>query len=186
MSDAPKRTDAAPPSDLDEVNKLLKRAQSGDASTLPALRKALQDQVIVDQCGGQLAWQVEHSLIDAAAGKNLLFKEALGRKLELLRAELAGPSPSPLERLLADRAVTCWLFLHDREMRFVQAKDLTIHQAEYWQRTIDRAQKRYLSALRTLALVRKLALPVLQVNIARKHVNVAGPAEVADRKEKTA
>ena len=34
--------------------------------------------------------------------------------------------------------------------------------------------RRYLSALKTLALVRKLAVPVLQVNIARKQVNVAG------------
>ncbi len=42
------------------------------------------------------------------------------------------------------------------------------------QRCTVRAHKRYLSAIKTLALVRKLAVPVLQVNIARKQVNVAG------------
>jgi hypothetical protein len=31
------------------------------------------------------------------------------------------------------------------------------------------------SAIKTLAVVRKLAVPVLQVNIAKKQVNVAGP-----------
>ena len=38
---------------------------------------------------------------------------------------------------------------------------------------ITAAQKRYLAAIKGLAEVRKLALPALQVNIARKQVNVA-------------
>jgi hypothetical protein len=47
-------------------------------------------------------------------------------------------------------------------------------QVEHYQRRLDHAHRRYLSALKALALVRKLALPVLQVNIAKKQVNVAG------------
>jgi hypothetical protein len=35
--------------------------------------------------------------------------------------------------------------------------------------------KALLAAIKTLAVVRKLAVPVLQVNIAKKQVNVAGP-----------
>jgi hypothetical protein len=38
---------------------------------------------------------------------------------------------------------------------------------------MDRAHRRYLSALKTLALVRKLAVPVLQPNFAEKQVNAA-------------
>jgi len=45
---------------------------------------------------------------------------------------------------------------------------------------MDHAHRRYLSALKTLALVRKLAVPVLQVNIARKQVNVAGVCPIAE------
>ncbi len=45
---------------------------------------------------------------------------------------------------------------------------------------MDRAHNRYLSAIKTLATVRKLALPILQVNIAKKQVNVAGPCLPAD------
>jgi hypothetical protein len=44
----------------------------------------------------------------------------------------------------------------------------------YHQRKIDRAHARLLSAVRTLAQVRKLAVPALQLNIAKKQVNVAG------------
>ena len=51
---------------------------------------------------------------------------------------------------------------------------------EFHQRRIDHAHKRYLSALRTLDQVRKLALPVLQVNIARRQVNVAAGAAAGE------
>src|SRR5262249_48392568 len=99
----------------------------------------------------------------------------LTRKLEQLRAELAGANPTPIERLLVERIVACWLQVQDADIRYAQSqRDCTLKQAEYYQRRMSHAHKRYLSALKTLALVRKLALPVLQVNIAKKQVNVAG------------
>ena len=45
-----------------------------------------------------------------------------------------------------------------------------------YQHWLDRAQKRYLTALKTLAQVRRLLVPVVQVNIAQKQINVAGVA----------
>jgi hypothetical protein len=163
------------PTDRTQLEKLLDRAQKGDTSTLPAVREMLQTPTVVDAFGGNLAQQAELSLVNAAAGDNLVFREALTRKLELIRAELAGPSPTPLERLLVDRIVTCWLQLSDADVRAAQAKDLSPAWAEFYQRRMDRAHRRYLSAIKTLATVRRLALPVLigQVNIASKQVNVA-------------
>jgi hypothetical protein len=129
---------------------------------------------VADILGGELARQAERSLVWPGAGQDLAFREAVLRKLELLREELAGPNPTPVERLLVERAVTCWLQVQFAELRVAQATNMTIAQGDYHQRLIDRAHRRYLSALKTLALVRKLALPVLQVNIAKKQVNVAG------------
>jgi hypothetical protein len=163
------------PTGAEEMRKFLKRAQRGDASTLPVLRKMLENPATVDQFGGDLARQAALSLINAAAGEDLAFKEALTRKLELLRAELSGPNPTPLERLLVERIVACWLQVQDADVRYAQAKSLSLEWGDYYQRRMDRAHKRYLTAIKTLATVRKLALPVLQVNIARKQVNVAGP-----------
>jgi hypothetical protein len=94
--------------------------------------------------------------------------------MELLREELAGPSPTPLERLLVERVVACWLQVQDADVRYAQAKSLSLEWSKHHQQRMDRAHKRYLSAIKALTLVRKLALPVLQVNIARKQVNVAG------------
>jgi hypothetical protein len=133
---------------------------------------------IVDILGGNLAELAEESLVKAAAGQNLAFQEALTQKLKLLRDELAGPNPTPLERLLVERVVACWLQVQDADVRCAQAKDTSIKWAEYLQRRMTYAHKRYLSAIKTLALVRKLNLPVLQVNIARKQVNVAAGCAV--------
>jgi hypothetical protein len=178
VPNATKPADAAVPAEADDLRQFLKRAQSGDTSTLPVLRKMLQDPNVVDQFGGDLAHQAEQSLIKAAAGQDLAFKEALTRKLELLRDELAGPDPTPVERLLVERIVACWLQVQDADVRYAQAKDLSPPWGEYYQRRMDRAHRRYLSAIKVLALVRKLALPVLQVNIARKQVNVAAQQQV--------
>jgi hypothetical protein len=70
---------------------------------------------VEDLCGGELARLSQSTLIAKFSGKNLAFREALSRKLELLRAELAGPGPTPLERLLVERVVSCWLHLHHLE-----------------------------------------------------------------------
>jgi hypothetical protein len=181
VPDKQKQVEPGIPTDPGEIQKIIKRAQLGDATALPMLRKLFkEDKEFVDLLGGDLARQVEFSLINAVCGENLPIKEALMRKLNLLRGELAGPMPTPLERLLVERIALCWLSLHDAELRFAQMPDLNIRQAEYWQNRIDRAHRRYLSAIKTLATVRKLALPALQVNIARKQVNIAGAAVPAD------
>ena len=41
---------------------------------------------------------------------------------------------------------------------------------------MNAAHKRYLSAIKALALVRKLAVPAFQINLARKQVNVFSPS----------
>jgi hypothetical protein len=157
----------------EKFSDLLNRAQKGDASTLPALRTAFNDPHRVESYGN-LARQAERSFVDAVAGDNLGFKEGLTRKMEMLRAELAGPNPVPIERLLVERVVACWLQVQDADIRYAQAKDLSVKWYEYYQRRMNHSHKRYLSAFKTLALVRKMAVPVLQVNIAKKQINVAG------------
>jgi hypothetical protein len=183
VSNANNETDARIPARTDDLRQLLKRAQGGDSSTLPAIRKMMQDPFTADLFGN-LAQQAELSFIRNAAGEDLAFREALTRKMQLLREELAGPHPTPVERLLVERVVACWLQVQDADVRYAQAqKECTFKQGEYYQLRMDRAHKRYLSALKTLALVRKLAVPVLQVNIAERQVNVAGVCPVGGSEE---
>jgi hypothetical protein len=53
-------------------------------------------------------------------------------------------------------------------MIYASKESMSLELGSYYQRCISSAQKRHLAAIKTLALVRKLAVPVLQVNIARK------------------
>jgi hypothetical protein len=56
---------------------------------------------------------------------------------------------------------------------------MSIAQADYFQRRVDRAHRGFLSAVETLARVRKLVFPMPQVNVAKtQQINtVAGGAE---------
>jgi len=169
------------PKNHDELLALTDRAQQGDKTALPALRELLKEPALVDALGGDLAKQAQLTLINKFSGQNLLFKESLTRKLDLLRDELAGPNPTPLERLLVERIVACWLHLHQLETIYAGKESMSLELGSYYQRSISSAQKRYLAAIKTLALVRKLAVAVLQVNIAKKQVNVAGSCVAADQ-----
>jgi hypothetical protein len=90
---------------------------------------------------------------------------------------LAGPEPSVLERLLVDRVVACWIQIEYADLAYAQlATTLTSGHRDYLQRRQDRAHRRYLSAIRTLAQVRRLVEPVVQVNIGAQQQNVATAA----------
>ena len=88
-----------------ERTEIVKRAAKGDTSTLPALRAMLQDNpAMVRQMGGELAEVAQVLVIANLTGKSLAWQEAIFRKLALIREELLGPNPTPIERLLAERA----------------------------------------------------------------------------------
>ena len=91
----------------------------------------------------------------------------------MLRDELAGTAPTPIERLVVERIVACWLQLHQLELSYGAQASMANELATYYQRSIDRAQKRYLAAIKALAYVRRLARPVVQMNVARRQVNLA-------------
>jgi hypothetical protein len=133
---------------------------------------------------GNLANLAQSALARRISGKDVAIREAVMHKVDALRAELAGPAPTALERLLAERIAACWLHLHHLELVYGGKESMSLELGAYYQRSLSAAQKRYLSAIKTLATVRRLALPVLigQVNIAGKQVNkVAMSAPDAER-----
>jgi hypothetical protein len=151
-------------------------AREGNEETVPQLRKWLADPDFVNQVGFDLGAEVQKVLAKKMTG-DVFSREALVRNAELRHNEIAGPNPSPIERLLVERVVACWMYLNYLEGSYASDnKGLTIAQGIYRQKVLDRVHGRYLSAIRALADVRRLALPALQVNIAEKQVNIAGGA----------
>ena len=154
--------------------RLMSKAQQGDQAAMKELRAAVpSDEVFWDSVGDVARATVETQL-RILYGEDLVFREGLKRRLAKMREELAGPGCAPLERLLADRIVICWLQLQYADAIYAQnMKDLNLHWNDLYQRRQDRAHRRFLSACKALATVRRLAIPALQVNIGEKQINVA-------------
>jgi hypothetical protein len=165
-----------PPASDDAIDRIVKRAGEGDRSCLPEVQTLLAHpdygSDYREGFGSSAAW-LRQSIIRKAAGKNVLSQEAIDQELDRIRSELEGPNPTPIERLLAERASLCWFIVHWYENAYANASGWNISQAGFQHRKIDKAHARFLSAVRTLAQIRKLALPTLQVNIAKNQVNVA-------------
>ena len=158
---------------LDDLAQLIEAAQKGDQLALAALRDAVDAERW--QSLGGLAERAERELIAVACGKNLIRREALDQKLVTLRAELGGPQPSPLERLLVERIVACWLQVligEDSYARQLRRGDLSWATDSYHQRRLDQAQRRYLTAIKALAQVRRLLTPTVVNIAAQQQVNL--------------
>lgn len=161
------------PEDAEHQNtmRLLKRAQEGDEKTRPEMKAWLVKNA---PDGIQQAQDfARDALLRAMSGKSILLEEDTRHQMKALHARLAGKSPSPLETLLVERIVTCWLHLHYYETLAAQSmKDQSLRQSEAHGKRIEQAHRRYLSAIKALAQVRRLELPAVQVNIGQ-HQNIA-------------
>src|SRR4051812_47849489 len=93
----------------EELEVLLDRARSGDASDLPQLREALDANPGIWEAYGDLGRQAEEIQIQLVAGTNVLMHERLMRKLEALKEELLEAGASPLEELLVQRVAATWI-----------------------------------------------------------------------------
>ena len=158
---------------------LAARADAGDAAACRELVAAydavprLWERAAVLQDSAEQGWL---DLLLAPDSGRLFTREAMRRDLARLRRELAGPEPTPLERLLVDRIVVGWMNAAYAEAAHAQRlrEGLSLREAEFHQRRTERAQRQLLRAVQALATVRRLLGPVVQVNIADKQVNVAG------------
>jgi hypothetical protein len=140
----------------DSLDEILRRARAEDHSVVPDLQGVLISPEATEALGN-LARRVEQQVVDAISLGNVDMREAVLKKLAEMRAEL--------------RIVLSWLAVHDAEL---QASDAEDH-VDYWQRRIDHAHRRHLSAIKALATIRRLAVPVLigQLNVSQRQVNTA-------------
>jgi hypothetical protein len=151
------------------------RADRGDQNALAVIGQVFDLVPSVWDAYGDLAAAAENALVELWAPNSALTRVGLRMKLAAMRTDLAGPEASPLERLLAERVVACWLQSYHADFAYARAfKELPPEEAEPYQRRQDRAVRQYLKALRSLADVRRLLVPALQVNIADRQVNIAG------------
>ncbi len=169
-----KTTEIVVPTSHEGIRDLVTRAANGDLSTAPIVRKMLEKPGVIEMFGGNLASRAQTAFVNAIAGKDIVCREAIHAKLANLRKDLLGDNPTPIEILLVERVAACWLQVQDADLQSALAKEPSFRQADFNQRRMDAANRRYLAALKALALVRKLAVPAVQINVAKQQVNVAG------------
>ena len=145
----------------EEIGRLLERAQAGDASALPQLREWLDKRPDIWRRLGDLAGHARESLLALAAGDNLLARESMSRRMHELEAELAGMSPSPLERVLAQRMALCWAQTHLADVEALQNDRGATPLAAHALKRQESAARRFAQAVRSLATARRL-LPAVE------------------------
>lgn len=152
----------------------LRAATEGDESQLAFVKATLAKTPELVEAAGNPSAHAEAVWFRRYAGSNLLTREALNLKAEHLKRELLGAQSSPLERLLVDRVVICWLQVSFHDGIEAGSVDRSLRQAEFDMKRQESMHRRYLRAIRTLAEVRRLERPALQVNIAENQVNLGG------------
>ena len=166
---------------LAELRSLSDRAEAGDKRARKDLRarvRASSEEVIgrASDIGRKMGQTLAHT----ASGGDPLTEEALYAKLDLMRAEIAGEDPTPLEVLLTERVVALWMLT-----TLLEALVATQYRRDVGEgperlspsyliqqsRILDSATKRYLAAIRELARVRKLQATAPPVSV-KAQVNV--------------
>ena len=101
---------------------------------------------------------VQQNWINLIAGRDLYLAESLHLNLDMLRADLAGPHPSALERLVVDRVLAAHLqtaYFDAYEAQRPGGQNAKLDQ--YLLKRQDQAQRQFLYAAKTLATIRQLA-----------------------------
>jgi len=146
---------------LDALQQLLTRAKAGDRSTLPELRRLLDEDKSLWLHYGDLALQAEAGLVRVAAGSNLLLAEAIMRRQADRKTELAAGSNDPVIRALTDRASILGLQVGYFDGLIAQCEGQDLGKLRPLREHLDGANRRYLAALKALATVQKLLKPTL-------------------------
>jgi hypothetical protein len=120
---------------------------------------------------GDLSAIAEKSWVKLAVGDSPLFVASLQLTLARLKSDLGGAKPTPLERLLIEDISVAWLQLHYEDIVCAQQYgEVSRERGEYIQRRQERAHRRYISALRALAQLRRIPVPLVQINVAQNQV----------------
>ena len=145
-----------------ELKAVLERANAGDETVLPQLKKAFDEHPELVPLFGDMVEHAKQALLTLAAGRCLTAREAVGREMSELRARLAATAATELERLLVDRICLCWLAVNHADIDLAQkllANPGASPAGQAAQKRLDAAHQRFLTATKALAVLQKLTRP---------------------------
>ena len=174
----PKPVEVVMPPELAEFGELVRKTENSKPNPrdVQALRKYLDEHREVWRLLGDLSEFAYNRLVDASVGDQVPLRESLKTGRLAMRQDLGYEEAAALERLLIDQVVLCWLRMSHVEFHHaaISNRDTPLSLRDHWERKLSATQRRYLRACETLARVRRLRLPSLQINVGDSQVNVAG------------
>ena len=148
-------------------------ADRGDPVALERVRDLFRDApAIAGQVSG-LAWNAEAAILSGVpAGAAELFRQQVRNLRRDLGEEGTGTA---LESMLIRRIGLDYLASLQADMRrsLAPGETRSLELSRFYEQQADRAHRRFLASVESLARVRKLITPI-QINIAEQQVNVAG------------
>lgn len=161
------------PADLALLFDAIAKADSGDTVALVTLRAMLRNTPEIAETVSNLAYNAESAILaNVPAGAAELFRQQTTTLRQRLRREGTG---SELESMLIRRIALDYLAsLQAERQRAISPGDTrSLDLAQFYDQQANRAHRRFLASVESLARIRKLITPI-QINIAEQQVNVAG------------
>jgi hypothetical protein len=146
------------------------RARQNDPEGVKELQKLLKENPKLWQDHGGLSLRVLESWMLLVANKDSFQFCTLEQHLDDKRKELAGHAPSPLESLLVERILGCYVRLMCFEGN--EANSFSNQQpksAKYLMARQEQANRQYLAAIKTLATVRQLVAKTARIEVEMIH-----------------
>ena len=155
--------------------RLTERAEKGaDGQARTELVRAFATDAELWRSFGDMAERAERALREMMTRGDPAKGVEFDRSTAAMRQALLGTDPSPLERLLVERVVLCWIQVSHTD--YIDALNLQERlgtpAGDAIERRQDRAHRRFLAAAKTLAQVRRLGVPMVQMNIGQNQVNI--------------
>jgi hypothetical protein len=168
------------PTALVELRELVDRAQAGDATALPCLQPLMEADPEVWRHLAELAARVERSWLDLLSAGHPFLANALKGITPELKTDLLGDNPTPLERLLVDQWVCCWLEVHHAEAEAERLPSGSAKPAGFRRRHLKAAQRRFQTAVKALRDLRTLVPAALAQRPAPRLYEPEGPAQTRE------
>lgn len=165
----------------ERLMKLWEKAEQKDKTLTPIELKALREILAKsdDLLGySEFGISVTNNIINSIE-TSTMGKEVLREEMHRMRQSFGYATAPRLEKLAIDHICMCYIRQWLTEIRYSNNtnESITLDQGMFWEKKLSATQTRYIKAIETLAQVRRLKLPNVQINIADKQqVNNNPPA----------
>lgn len=159
---------------FDDVVRL---ANDGDCAAIDTLAKLLDDHPQLWQQVGDLAKNSEMLLILKVAGNDCLTRESIARQVKTMRETMTSPRPSPMEKLLIDQIIICFLQQQYVNIQHPTAGDVDIPAGRFILQQRESAQRMFNAAQNALTTFRRFTPPQLTVTRGEETVPFRRPED---------